>query len=371
MSTYIFILGKDPELSRAELRSCYPEAKVDAETDEFLVLSIKKDLEQQAFNRLGGQIKMGEVFGRVNKKELVGGLVDHLLRGHDSGKLTYGVSVYAWREENLRHLLLDLKKELKKRKVSSRFANQAFKNISAAQYKGLSGGKEVLICKQGADYHLAEVLAVQDIDAYSKRDYEKPFRDMKVGMLPPKLAQMMINLTGSDGVIWDPFCGGGVLIMEGLLMGHDMLGSDINAKTLEGAKQNVEWVRQEFGGNARADLFVHDATQPVPAKKFDAIACEGYLGPPQVKMCSVRDFDSIIPELSDLYADFFESLKAVRFAGSVVIGLPFFMVREGEVGLEELIRYIQELGFCKELDLKYSRKDQLVGRQILRFRLML
>jgi hypothetical protein len=35
---------------------------------------------------------------------------------------------------------------------------------------------------------------VQDIDAYAERDFERPMRDAFVGMLPPKLAQIMLNL---------------------------------------------------------------------------------------------------------------------------------------------------------------------------------
>jgi len=191
---------------------------------------------------------------------------------------------------------------------------------------------------------------------------------MKVGMLPPKLAQIMVNLTGSDGIIWDPFCGGGVLVMEGLLMGHPMLGSDINEKTLEGAKKNISWLKKEFDVRAVADLFVNDAAGSLPDKKFDAIACEGYLGPPQNTLKSKRELINVIKELTKLYQSFFDSLKADKFKGAVVIGLPFFKTKEGEVGLDGGVREIEKMGFKRELDLKYARKDQLVGRQILRFR---
>jgi tRNA G10 N-methylase Trm11 len=368
MSTYIFILGKDPELSMAELASRYPSSTSTLKSMEFSMMALDQPFDQKEFNRLGGQIKAGEVFDKSARKDLISKITDHLSRDHHSGKLNYGISVYGWSEKNLRSLLLDLKKEFKKRGVSSRFANQRFLNISAAQHKGLSGGKEILVCKDGSDFYLAEVIAVQDIDAYSKRDYKKPFRDMKVGMLPPKLAQIMINLTKSDGIIWDPFCGGGVLIMEGLLMEHPMLGSDINAKTLEGAKKNVSWLKKEFGSKAEADLFVHNATKPLPDKKFDAVACEGYLGPPQSRLKSKREFVGIVDELSVLYRSFFASLKSGSFDGPVVIGLPFYKTREGDLSLDEVIRGIEKMGFEKDLSLKYARKDQLVGRAIYRFR---
>jgi len=368
MSTYIFILGKDPELSKAELTARYPSLKFLSENSEFAMMELGKKLDQLEFNKLGGQIKAGEVFGRANKKSLITEIANHLSDGHESGKLNYGISVYGLSERNLRPLLLDLKKEFKKRGMNSRFANQNFINISAAQYKGLRG-KEILVCKDVDDYFLAEVVAVQDIDSYSKRDFDKPFRDMKVGMLPPKLAQIMINLTESDGVIWDPFCGGGVLIMEGLLMGRPMIGSDINEKTLEGAKRNVQWVKKAFGANDEANLFVHDATKPVPDINFDAICFEGYLGPPQDRLKSKKEFAGVIQELSQLYKSFFKSLKMAGFAGPVVTGIPFYKTREGELFLDDVIGEIERIGFKKELDLKYARKDQIVGRHILRFRL--
>lgn len=370
MSTYIFILGKDSELSIAELASKYPSSKPILRAGDFAVLSPDHFLSQQEFNGLGGQKKAGEVFAEVSHSDLVVNIVDHLSKSHDSGKLNYGISVYGFPESNLRQLLQNLKKEFRRRELSSRFANQGFLNISVAQHKGLAGGKEILICKKGERYYLAEVVAVQDIDAYSKRDYNKPFRDMKVGMLPPKLAQVMINLTGSNGPIWDPFCGGGVLVMEGLLMEYSMFGSDINAETLEGAGRNVDWISREFGIKAKADLFVHDATKPLPNIKFNAIACEGYLGPPQSRLKSKREMVSVVSELSMLYRAFFGSLKKSGFQGVVVIALPFYITRDGELGLEDLIKAVENLGFKKDLDLKYARHDQLVGRQILRFRLI-
>jgi len=246
MSTYIFILGKNPELSIAELKARYPSSKVVTQMSTFLHIDISEHLDQHEFDSLGGQIKMGALQKKSTKVNLIEDLADLLSVGHDAGKLNYGISLYGWPEKNLRRVLLHLKKEFKKRGVSSRFANQKFLNISAAQHKGLKNGKEMLVCKDGDEFLLAEVVAVQDIDAYSKRDYKKPFRDMKVGMLPPKLAQIMINLAGDAKTIWDPFCGGGGLVMEGLLMGYPMLGSDINEKTLKGAQANIDWLRKEF-----------------------------------------------------------------------------------------------------------------------------
>lgn len=368
MSTYLFILGKNRELSMAELEARYPNDKFILAGSDFAVLETKQKIDQSEFNKLGGVIKAGEVIIETDRKELSNKLVQQLIKHHSGGKLNYGISVYGWSEKNLRLLLLDMKKKLKKEGVGSRFANQNFENISTAQHKGLKKkGIELIVVKDGDRFLIAEVIAVQDIDAYSERDYEKPFRDMKVGMLPPKLAQIMINLAGDNQKIWDPFCGGGVLIMEGLLMGHEMMGSDIDPRTLEGAKKNIDWLKK------KTDLFVHDATQLLKNKKFDAVVCEGYLGPPQTRVRSADELKPIIRELDKLYVGFFDALRQIQFKGPVVIALPFYRLRGGgELDLNPTIKKIEKLGFkMNSKVLKYARPDQMVGRGIYRFLLFL
>ena len=370
MSTYIFIYGKDHALSLAELKARYPDALIDVEGDGFVVMTIDKKIDQQEFNCLGGQMKVGLVKLKVAKEGVVESLLEVLVADHESGKLNYGVSLYGWPERNLRSVLLELKRAFKGAGVSSRFANQNFENISSAQYKGLSKGKEVLVCRQGSDYYVAEVVGAQDIDAYSKRDYDKPFRDMKVGMLPPKLAQIMINLSGCKGKLWDPFCGGGVLVMEGLMMGHEMLGSDINEETLEGAARNIEWVKQEFGLKTDTKLFVHDATDPVGDDSFDGIVFEGYLGPPQYRRGYKRELTSIVVELEKLYVDFFKAIKAASFKGPILLALPFFVAKDGDLSLDKVMSKAEKMGFKKSIHLKYVRNDQQVGREILKYELL-
>ncbi len=380
MSTYIFILGKDRELSLAELRARYPKAGFGPTGDNFVLVQTDRKIDKKEFDQLGGSIKAGELIKKTDRHNLIQDIVSFLSDHHKSGKLHYGVSVYGWSEKNLRQLLLNLKKEFKKDKINSRFANQRFLNLSAAQHKGLDG-IEIMVIKNKVDsrvkpendsnqYYIAQVVAVQDIDSYSKRDYEKPFRDMKVGMLPPKLAQIMINLAGPAKTIWDPFCGGGVLLMEGLLMGRNVIGSDINEKTLEGAGKNIDWLKREFHIGESSELFVHDATTKVPSKKSDAIVFEGYLGPPQDQLKSEEGIKPLIDELSDLYIRFFNSLKEVKYKGCIVSALPLFRIKGGkELELKKAISKIESMGFKLEDEpLKYARPDQVVGRMIYRFR---
>ena len=229
MSTTIFILGKDRDLSLAELDACFDDADFVMAGEDYAVVEMKKELGQSDLDSMGGTLKIAKVLSEAGRGDLLNKLFIQLEEFNQGSKLNYGISLYGWAERNLRGLLLDLKKKLRTAGISSRFANQDFLNISTAQSKGLrEKGVELLVARTENGFLIAEVVAIQNIDAYSKRDYDKPFRDMKVGMLPPKLAQMMINFAGDAKTIWDPFCGGGVLVMEGLLMGKKMLGSEMN-----------------------------------------------------------------------------------------------------------------------------------------------
>ncbi|MFH1511468.1 MAG: DNA methyltransferase [Candidatus Woesearchaeota archaeon] len=66
--------------------------------------------------------------------------------------------------------------------------------------------------------------------------------------LHPKLARAMVNMTGiKSGVLLDPFCGTGGILIEAALIGLSPLGCDISQKMVDAAKKNLE----HFGLQAR------------------------------------------------------------------------------------------------------------------------
>jgi tRNA G10 N-methylase Trm11 len=105
----------------------------------------------------------------------------------------------------------------------------------------------------------------QNITAYAKRDQNRPKRDAFVGMLPPKLAQTMINLAvgpnqpqiwlqnrdfakidGKTPKLLDPFCGTGTVLQEAILKGFTAYGSDLNPKMVDYTKENIKWLEKSF-----------------------------------------------------------------------------------------------------------------------------
>lgn len=377
MSRYIFINGNNLHLSVAELYSLYPSINFIEINKDFLLFDVDTDIEKRDFDRLGAFIKSSKIVKVSNKKSLIKDLSELLSSFYTGSKLNYALSFYGFNTDNSR-LFLDLKKSLKKSNIKSRFINNNFQNLTPAQYKAFgANGLEIIISKVGDLYYIAVVIAVQDIDSYTKRDIDKPFRSMKMGMLPPKLAQILLNLSNSD-TVFDPFCGSGTILMEAVLMGKKAVGSDIEKKHVDGADENLEWLGDVFGVDVDCKLFVHDARDAF-GFNFSNIVFEGNLGDPHNRSIKTDDLMDIIDDLSDLYMDFFENLKSLNKKLSIVAALPFFQLNGNKtLHLNKVLDFIEKLGFKKvallpkefsenQFQLLYIRSNQAVGREIYKF----
>ena len=166
------------------------------------------------------------------------------------GKITLGVSDYSKNasRKTAQTEALKLKKILVRHGRSVRVVENkdAVLSTAASLHNGLSGKNErkVELIKIDNDWY--KVIGVQDIDAYARRDQARPARDAKVGMLPPKLAQILINLCGPlkpGSTVLDPFCGTGVVLQEALLMGYHAYGTDINERMVEYSRKNLDWLK--------------------------------------------------------------------------------------------------------------------------------
>ena len=97
------------------------------------------------------------------------------------------------------------------------------------------GGELVVFVRSDTTFDLGRTETVQDFKTYRLRDIGRPRRNAKRGMLPPKLARMMINIASPkhNDTILDPFCGSGTIIHEAFLLGYkNIIGSDISEKAV-------------------------------------------------------------------------------------------------------------------------------------------
>jgi tRNA G10 N-methylase Trm11 len=251
---------------------------------------------------------------------------------------------------------------------------------------------EFVVVRKDREYYLALTQAVQDIVAYEKRDTKRPAKSMKVGLMPPKLAQICINLLPDlheEAVIYDPFCGMGTILQEGWLMGHKMIGSDNSEAMVKASNDNLKWLQNNFdlSDDIFPHVFKHDIAEGGPEKiepPIQAVVSEPYMGEALNRPLSLEEAEEKIASLSSLYASFFRNVKDLFFdgSGSIVFIWPAFMVRKGEIILfpDSFIDEIENIGYNyqdlvpKELGIRaglsrrgsflYARPDALVGREI-------
>ncbi len=103
--------------------------------------------------------------------------------------------------------------------------NGRLKAATTIHEKLIAQGVELIIFPEKEGICVARTVWIQDIEGYSERDINRD-RSMVVGMMPPKLAQMMISY-GTHGhreyTVWDPFCGLGTTLIEALHGGYASL----------------------------------------------------------------------------------------------------------------------------------------------------
>jgi len=233
---------------------------------------------------------------------------------------------------------------------------------------------ELLLIGNGKETLLAQTIKVQDIQAYAARDQARPKRDAKVGMLPPKLAQIIINLARPDetGVVLDPFCGTGVIPQEALLMGFSAYASDIDERMVSFARENVlSWLLNNED-TGRVIIEYGDATNHEWKYPFDAVATETYLGRPLSALPKPDDLQAIIQDVNTIIKKFLKNLANQTSPGfRLCLALPAWKTGRSFKHLP-LLDQISDLGYnrlsfvhAKNEDLLYHRPEQIVARELV------
>ena len=232
---YLAVLGRQPEISLAELEAIFSRVNRFRPGLATFFADSTPDIA-----RLGGSLKLAE---ELDAEPL------EFLQNLPEGKITLGVSDYSEHASprNAQGEALKLKKILTRHGRSVRVVENKTATLSTATslHNGLSGAKPNKVELILVDKTWWKVIGVQDIDAYAKRDQARPARDAKVGMLPPKLAQILINLCGNlpeDSTVLDPFCSTGVVLQDALLMGYKAYDTDIEQRMIDYSQKNLEWL---------------------------------------------------------------------------------------------------------------------------------
>ena len=377
---YLAVLGRQPKISLAELESLFSNVSVLGGSNAHLATfdSPKKP----DITRLGGVIKIArEIDGAPERF-----LTDFSKSESFTGKFTIGLSNYSPKVSgrSAQGEALHIKRLLKKRGMSTRvMPNKEAALSSAAVFHNQLGKKRghFEFIKFKNDWYIG--LETQDIDAYTARDQKRPARDAKVGMLPPKLAQILINLCGNMPVesrILDPFCGTGVVLQEALLMGYRAYGTDTSERMVEYARRNLDWLKSSspiIGPHriVKSDykIEVGDAQNYNWQPPIDAVAFEGYLGPPMSNPPADIKMKQVMGDLIPLYYHTLLNLSRQINPGTpVVMAIPAWLRPDGHYQRLNLLDEVDSLGYnvmkyknLSQDDLLYFREGQIVAREII------
>ena len=407
---YFFILGRIKELSTAELlkfvqfqggpstpRVSGPRGQsfeVKEISEKFIILETDKKIDLSFWQKqLGGIVKCGEVI-KETQEFLEEEVKEILLNKIKKGKIFFGLSFYSLTRKvpfnEIKDYSTSLKKAFKKQGFSASFVLPKEKpflsTATIIKNKLLEKGVELVFLIEKDKILIGQTQAIQSIEEEATLDFLRPHHEIKEGLIPPKLAKILINLASvrKEEAILDPFCGSGTILGQAFLMGYQyLIGSDKSQKAISQTKENMVWLKERFKREAKIEIFqsdVKEVWQRLPPSSVSAIIAEPFLGPLQIQ--DRKFFSNIIENLSDLYLQAFESFKKVlKPGGRVVIIFPIFSAYGGsakggkiKTGVLPILEKISSLGWKKEKlsannrgSLIYSRPGQKVLREIFVF----
>jgi len=371
MPTQLFISGKNWILSLAELiaylQTNNNKFEIQYFSREFFVINLEKSLGPAEMLHLGGTIKIGDPKTTVPTEAVKEAFLDKnkqaqkqieetiasspIPKDMKPDKILFGVSLYftdntfspmAMRMQ--RAIGSAVKDELKRQGKKSDFMGYSserklaqLSHVEVLKKSLVENQAEVLFCIGKVQTWVATTVAVHNPFEFQKRDIQKPNQRVIFGM-PPRLARMMVNLSGcSEGkVLLDPFCGVGTILQEALLEKAAIVGMDKNAWCVKAAEENLQWLTSEYeleGADFRVvQGEVDRLAEKVGLESVDCIVSEPDLGPALREIPTSPYAVKIIEKLETLFSDFIEEAsRALKPGGRIVMVTPYFKTRSNEV----------------------------------------
>lgn len=420
MNQYFFILGRNPTLSVSEITEVLRAQKITFSIEEISpeVLLVDSDTIINCLSLikiLGGTIKIGKILDEVKFGDKESNffsvfsyknLIEKYLT-KKTGKINIGLSLYdAGTEQKillrLSKLMKDINKEIKNNfrdnGLNSRFLPVQERYLSSAtvgKNNVLAKGAEIIMIATKTGIKIGKTEAIQEFEQFAYRDFNRPAKDKRSGIMPPKLARILINLAvvERDCVLLDPFCGSGTILQEAILLDYKkIIGSDISQKAIADSRKNITWLQQYFmqkkstTGPKFIVADVRHISGSIASVSVNAIVTEPYLGPPLFRVPNLNSVNNIFKDVGILLLSAFKEFQKILLTkGTIVVIFPAFEI-EQKMYFLDILEKIEQLGFLREslvgFDLPlsfvdfnptrksilYGGRDQFVRREILKFR---
>ena len=356
MKTF-FILGRNPELSRAEILSFLKARNRTHEEilfeENLLIIETNED-EKFDIQEFGGTIKLGKIiFDGIPQEFSVYLNENEVIPSDKFSYATFG----------------NQDSELLKEKFKSERKKAMLKH-GKRQILFQDGGKTNL---PNADFdifyheHNGNILfgiTTQNYDhtQTKNRDTNKPVRRESLA-ISPRIAKILINLSEAKphDKLLDPFCGIGGIIQEALLKNINAYGIDKDIKATSDAKENLKWISEQYNIKTKYTIENTDSRK-TPDLQFDAIATETPLGKLLKKKPSDQEAEKIIQDFEALIIPILTKLKKVK-KPNAKIAITFPVIRKFHTDIRKIA---DRTGLKPTLaPILESRPDQFISRDIL------
>ncbi|MDD5726892.1 MAG: DNA methyltransferase [Patescibacteria group bacterium] len=392
MGLNFLVFGNHPRLALAEFLAFEPKADILANPDKACVVHSAAWQDKALMDQLGGTVKLGEVIRECDKQGIEPDeIAKMMVEGFPAGSLEFGWTVYGGDNKQKKYFEkypIKIKKALKEmgwkvRWVTGQDGEPLSPAAVAKCHLTEKPNADLCLIIEKEKIYLGRTTQVQNADAWSLRDYGRPFRDDANGMLPPKLARVMVNLARvpKGAAVLDPFCGSGTVMMEAALAtaAGKIIGSDIDAKQIKDTQGNLEWLAKEKVINSddktRFQVFTADVKQigkHLSAGSIDAIITEGWLGPALRGRETAQEIKKNAEQISQLWSDALKALRPIlKDSARIVAVFPSFKLgsqiirTDDKLNLESLGYQLEELpANIRMEDLYYERTGQHLRRNI-------
>lgn len=377
--SWILHLGREADLARAELDAIFPYNYINLSPELALIeakISESEILPWQ--NKLASIIKISQLIDSIGHLKSwdtaqVAGMnylrqawpVEHISRRDFGFSYLGSGDTIKWRRA-MDVFGLQAKKMLKAlNEQPVRYVREQEAILSSVVIKKeklIPPGVEINFIHDGESWLLSRTVSVQDWEAWQWLDLNRPSRDKKSGILPVKLATLMVNLAGKAGtndILWDPFCGSGTILMAAATAGYQqIIGSDISPEAVAGSQEALIWHSEHFPSTrpSKSNFQVGSANKlKIQATK---IVTEPYMGKPWLSLPSKHEAEMTKRELINLYRGAAAHLaECLPLGGRLVTALPAWRTNESD-SLEPSV-------FCDYKDIFDSRIWKLAGPENL------
>jgi tRNA G10 N-methylase Trm11 len=354
MKTYLFILGRDKNLSILELVSYFLRKNINYKMMKISGVYAEVQIEdfdcKKAINELGGIIKIAEFFDLSTLK-------------FEKNKILFCLNIF-YNDIKLINQLYSLFKEQRVKALQKKPKKEIFSPKESRRFD-----LELFIFKN----RIAKVIVNSNPSEFKERDEKRPFFD-KLKVTSLRLSKILVNLSQvkENELLLDPFVGAGSILQEAMLMKINVIGTDIDEKSVEGTIRNLDWIKNKCRLKANFKVYNIDNKDLDKVINYvDVVATEPYFGPFFKKFPKYEDVLKIIEEIEELYYDVLLKLKKIVKKNSfIVFPVPLYKTTKGDVTLD-FESILKEIGFeiyspidSIKMPIKYSVKGNIVERLI-------